>query len=333
MTSNAKVLLSRTISKVRFRHIQLVVLAADLGSTHKVAEAAAISQPSVVKFIVDLEELLEATLFERHSRGLRPTPTCRSLLPFFRSMLRLAQRNAQSLADLMTGTTGIIHVGALPAACHGAIMSAIAGFIDAHPDVHLHLHEGILAELDNGLTSGTMDVLLTRQSAQSSRAYGFYPLMEEWPVVLARAGHPLTALRSVDSASLARERWILFPQHSVSKAVYDSWFDDVENRPVELNFTTFSLAATIELIASSDLLTVIPNSLAQQALATGRVRSLSIRRRDAMPPLGLVWRDDTIQPVARLFVEWMKTSMESETTAVAKSTDAAAPQFAQADPD
>jgi len=319
MTPDAKVLLSRTISKVSFRHIQLVVLAADLGSTHKVAQAAGISQPSVVKLLSNLEQLLETTLFERHARGLRTTPACRSLLPFLRSMLRLAQKNAQSLADLMTGTTGIIHVGALPAACHGAIMSALARFVDAHPEIHLHLHEGTLAELQHGLTSGTMDVLFTRQIAQFPQGHSFTPLVDDWPVVLARAGHALSRRNDIDITMLARERWVLAPAHSVSRAVYDAWFGRLEQAPLEVNFTTYSLSAIVEMIAHSDLLTVLPDSLARQALATGRVQALDFRRNDVIPPLGMAWREDTLLPVTRLFLEWMGASLENEKNANRKN--------------
>jgi len=310
MSLDAQVLLNRTLSKVRFRHIQVVVLAADLGSTHKAAQEADIGQPSVVKYIADLEQLLEVSLFERHARGLRVTPICRPLLPLFRSMLRLAHKNAQSLADLMAGAAGVVHLGALPAACVGELMSTLARFVESYPAVHLHLHEGTIGELQDGLTNGTLDALITRKPALLPQGQCFLPVATDKPVILARTGHPLAGERSISIERLAKERWLMFPQNSVSRATYTTWFDG-KLKDREVNFTTNSLSAAIEIIATSDILTVLPNSLATPALATGRVCFVETDRNDTIPPLGFAWREETALPVTTFFIDWVSNALVS----------------------
>lgn len=309
MARDARTLLNRLIGKVRLRHVQLVVLIADLGSTHKVAEEAGISQPTVVKMLLDMEQLAETRLFERHARGMRPTPACRALLPFLRSMLRVAQAASQTLSDLQSGAAGVVHVGAMPAACHGPIMSALSHFAQTHREIHFHLHENKSAVLLEELALGTLDVLLIRQPSQIPQGYRFAPILDDRPVVLARAGHRLAG-RPVTLPILAREQWLTFPQSMTSRIVFDSWFEDSPVRPGVVNITTSSLSAITTMVAESDALVLLPLSLAGPALAAGRVCILDVPTRDTIRSMGLLWRDEPESLAVAVFCDWMLAHLE-----------------------
>ncbi|OZI34192.1 hypothetical protein CAL29_11645 [Bordetella genomosp. 10] len=309
MTRDAPTLLNRMIGKVRLRHLQLVVLTADLGNTHKVAAEADISQPSVVKLLGDLERLAETRLFERHARGMRPTPACRTLLPFLRSMLQVAQTATQSLSDLQSGAAGVVHIGAMPAACHGPIMSALAHFAQAHREIHFHLNEGKSAALLEDLATGTVDVLLIRQPSQTPQGCRFVPLLPDRPVVLARTGHRLARRRRLDLSVLAKEQWLAFPHSMTGRVLFDSWYKDSPVRPALVNITTSSLSAITTMVAESDALVLLPHTLAGPALATGQVCVLDVARQDPIRPIGLLWRKETDSIAVQVFCEWMPRHM------------------------
>lgn len=312
MVRDTRTLLNRMIGKVRLRHVQLVVLTADLGSSHKVAEEAGISQPTVIKMLQDMEDLAETHLFERHARGMRATPACRALLPFLRSMLRVALAASETLADLQAGAAGVVHVGAMPAACHGPIMSALSHFAQKHREIYVHLQEDKSAVLLEELALGTLDVLLIRQPSQVPQGYRFVPLVEDRPVVLARAGHRL-AKRPVTLPILAKEQWLTFPHSMTSRIVFDNWFEHSPVRPGVVNITTSSLSAITTMVAESDALVLLPLSLAGPSLASGRVCILDVPTQNAIKAMGLLWRDDPESLAVTIFCEWMLEHLKSVT--------------------
>lgn len=79
--TNATVLLKRLLARARLRHLQVLVLVAELASFRKAGQAIGMTQPAVSQVVADIEALLGVELFQRHARGARPTAICRELLP------------------------------------------------------------------------------------------------------------------------------------------------------------------------------------------------------------------------------------------------------------
>ncbi|MCB2070219.1 MAG: LysR family transcriptional regulator, partial [Ottowia sp.] len=64
----------RLASRLRFRHLQLLVALRDHGSLHAAAEALSLTQPSLSKMLKEIELSFGRPLFERSARGVAPTP-------------------------------------------------------------------------------------------------------------------------------------------------------------------------------------------------------------------------------------------------------------------
>ena len=81
MSILASTLINRLLARGKFRHIQVLLRLAELGSVRRTAEAIGVTQSSVTQTLAYLEDLLETPLFHRHAKGVRPTDACRDLLP------------------------------------------------------------------------------------------------------------------------------------------------------------------------------------------------------------------------------------------------------------
>ena len=64
------VLLNRLLARGKFRHAQVLLHLAELGSVQRAADAMGMTQSSVTQSLAYLEQLLESQLFHRHARGL-----------------------------------------------------------------------------------------------------------------------------------------------------------------------------------------------------------------------------------------------------------------------
>ena len=86
MTLRSSVVLNRLLTRLRVRHIQVLVKLADLGNVKRAALAVGVSQPAATLLLADMERLIATPLFLRHSRGVTPTQMALDLLPLARSL-------------------------------------------------------------------------------------------------------------------------------------------------------------------------------------------------------------------------------------------------------
>ena len=87
MAESSSVLLHRLLARGKFRHVQVLLRLAELGSVQRAADAIGVTQSSVTQTLAYLEDLLGTPLFQRHARGVRPTAACRDLVPIARQIV------------------------------------------------------------------------------------------------------------------------------------------------------------------------------------------------------------------------------------------------------
>ena len=73
MSLSANTLLNRFVVRSKFRHMQVLIKLAEIGSMRRTAEAVNMTQPAITQLVAELEKLLETKLFLRHAKGVEPT--------------------------------------------------------------------------------------------------------------------------------------------------------------------------------------------------------------------------------------------------------------------
>ncbi|QJW83797.1 LysR family transcriptional regulator [Ramlibacter terrae] len=98
MDLSSSVVLSRMLARGKFRHVQVLLKLAELGSVQRTADAIGMTQSSVTQTLAYLERMLETQLFHRHARGVRPTAAGATLLPVARQLLHGLTEGAEVIA-------------------------------------------------------------------------------------------------------------------------------------------------------------------------------------------------------------------------------------------
>lgn len=93
-------------------HVQIFLALAEAGSLNRAAPQLGLSQPTLGRQLVALEESLGQLLFERHSRGLSLTEAGQALLPAARRMREGAQELALALAARDQSLAGTVRLTA-----------------------------------------------------------------------------------------------------------------------------------------------------------------------------------------------------------------------------
>lgn len=109
------------------------------GSTLAASRAMGLSQPTVARRLDALEHTLGVTLFERDTRGARPTAEARALLPAAEALERAAEALAKEAARHHPKAARTIRITAPTMSFSPRFAALLSEFSDQHPNVSFEL--------------------------------------------------------------------------------------------------------------------------------------------------------------------------------------------------
>lgn len=294
--------------RLRLGLLRAVDAVATHGSLLKAATALGISQPALSKSLHELEELLQASLFHRHARGVRPTAAGLVFLRSARRMLAELRRLDEEL-DELAGSGGSVAVGALPVTAAGVLPGALVQLKAANAEIKIRLRQGRTEELLPLLASGELDLVVGRLYEPTvPDGFARESLWTEPISILARAGHPVFAGASPVSVEALRRYELVLP--TVSQRV---------GQEIEHLLSLLGLLPTAPLRASSegfiremllatDLIAVMPRLMMAGDLLRGTLRVVPLPIAAPDRPAGLILpRDRALGEAGRAFVASLRS--------------------------
>jgi len=142
---------------VQLRYAQAVLREGSFGAA---ARSCSVTQPALSNGIAALERSLGGRLFERSTRGVRPTPFGERILPLAAATVRAADL---VLAEAKLSTSGGPHplrVGISPLIGPGLVGRVFQAAGRVLPERAVILRSADLADLHRALDDGNLDVLL-----------------------------------------------------------------------------------------------------------------------------------------------------------------------------
>ena len=96
------------LTHLQLRHYRLVRAIADHGQLSQAAGRLALSQPAASRLLSEIERSLGAPLFERHPKGMRPTPTGEVMARRAAAILAEIDGTARELSAFRAGSAGSV---------------------------------------------------------------------------------------------------------------------------------------------------------------------------------------------------------------------------------
>jgi DNA-binding transcriptional LysR family regulator len=280
-------------SRLKLRHVQLVVAVDDLRSIHKAAARLRMTQPAATKLLSDLEHVLGLRLFERTTRGIIPTPHGESLARHARAILGTLDHARDELAAISMGSTGKLNVGVLLVVAPVLLPHALLAFKRKNPHVTVHVQEGTLGTLLPLLRSGELDVVVGRLTSDfATTGLHFEHCYDEPMTVVARRGHPLGKRRKLSLAELARQSWILPTPDTAYRHRIDAAFRQGGVEPPAELIESMSILTNTTLLQESDMLGVMPRNIARHYARAGALAVLRVPLPLPSGPVGIITRAD-----------------------------------------
>lgn len=305
-----RVLFSRLNKHVRLRQLQLLLALEQCRSIAKAAAHLDMSQSAATQALSELERVLDMRLFERHSRGIRPTQAGEALIDTVRGVMTELEDVSETLASMRIGASAALRLGAIPAAAHAILAPLLLQFYALRSrQVHIDVQEGEGARLLAMLTSSALDAVFCRQPSLLPQELVFEPLLADEAVFVAATSHPLAATRNLSLVLLNKAHWVL-PTSNI--AVRDIFEREVLSQLPEARWfplSTVSLPVMQGLLSAPQAVALVPRSIVPglgHDRSSGGICILDVRNRGnafALAPLGVVHRHDATPP---LLLEMLK---------------------------
>lgn len=284
----ASTLFNRLLSRGKFRHIQVLLKLAELGSIQRTGEAIGMTQSGVTQTLAYIERLADTPLFHRHARGVSPTAACAALLPSARNLMQGMLDCAEALHTQKQGSVSSVRLMASAAAVNGLLLHALPDFHTQVPGIQVQLREAEGQDLSLAMARKEIDLLVCRRPDTLPQGWQFHPLFSDRLVVVAGAAHPLAQEAQIDWMDLANERWITAPNGSLAR----TGLDDIATR-LGLQWKTYplvtrSLVVLHSLLAKEPLIALLPRSFIEPQLEDGSLIALNLNTELPLDPLGVL---------------------------------------------
>jgi DNA-binding transcriptional LysR family regulator len=132
---------------------------ASLGTFTAAAIECGVKQPTVSAAIADIEADLGVTLFMRSSRKLSLTPAGHKLLPKINLVLEALEELHARAGAVVLPVQPVLRLGFTPLVGAKRLSMLLDPYRQSHPSVHLSFHESSIAELDERLDKGSLDII------------------------------------------------------------------------------------------------------------------------------------------------------------------------------
>jgi DNA-binding transcriptional LysR family regulator len=284
------------LNRLRMRQVALM-LTVDARRTLRAAAAElGMTQPAATKMLRELEDTLGQPLFDRVGRGLKLNAAGACVTNYFRGMRGNIESLNRELQELRLGSSGKLLIGSIMAAAPDHLTEALVRIKEALPLLAVEIFVGTSDRLMAQLREGVLDVVIGRllgsPGAPLHGEYLFRPLADEALSVIAARDHPLAKRRSVSFDAMLTYPWILQPPGSPMRDVIEQEFRGHDAPLPRGLIETSSILTTTNLVARSQMIAVIPRSVASRYETHGLLRILRYDIRNRLSSYGSIVRRD-----------------------------------------
>lgn len=300
--------LAHACARLRFRHLQFLDALGQTRNLRLAAERLHITQPAATKVLADIEEILGTRLFDRLSRGVRPNELGLFTLRYAGDVLGGQRKFVEEFNALRAGGHGHLTLGGISGSAADLLPAAVAEMQRQRPLLVLQIFEQSSNQLAQWLAERKIEVMLGRLTEPDQPALFHYErLMGERLHVVGGPQHLLRLEQAVEARELANWPWILYPPGTAIRKVSDDIFARAGLLPTSGVVETPSFLFSMELMQTTNMLTLAPAALADKYVSKGLLSRIATDLPVRMPDYGVVTRlGETPSPAAQAFIQVLR---------------------------
>ena len=289
------------MSAIALRQVRAVIAVCEEGSFTRAAERENATQSGISQHVAAVERTLGVKLFERSPAGVVPTPAG---LRYYRrcveavGLLENADHEARTLASHVTGD---LRIGLMPTFTRAVLAPTLDHFVPRYSDVRLHIVEGYSGVLSEMVLADELDFAIV-PAFEGQIGLKARLLVRDSEMLIAGPKRGFTPLAPVRLADCAPLKIVVPGPHNTRRRNLETYFQ-THGVEVAALLEMDAMIGTLEFVARSDWVTVLPSLISVNDIAKGDLIVCPID-----PPLHAEFvviqpARRTLSPQARLFLE------------------------------
>lgn len=260
-----------------------------LKSFSKAAQTCYRTQPAISAQVRQLEQELNATLFDRLGTRIALTPAGRILADYAAQILELRRQAQNAINELEKAPRGAIVIAANEATCIYVLPEVFSQYSAQYPNVQLQVDRSYGARVVEAVLDNQADFGITQLPVREKKLQVVKVHSDEIRL-LVPAGHPLTEKPSVTCHDIVGYP-LLLPKSGTTRARLNAWMEVVEDH-VHIAMELDSTEMIKRFVLAGLGISFLAASHCQSEVATGKLATASLAPEPMIRQLGLIYRSD-----------------------------------------
>ncbi len=260
-----------------------------LKSFSKAALTCFRTQPAISAQVRQLEQELNANLFERLGTRIALTPAGRIFAEYSEQILDLRRRAQESIQELERVPRGELIIAANEATCIYVLPDVFSEYKKQFPNVQLHVDRSYGSRVLQAVQDNLADFGITQLPVDAKKCQIVKIHSDEIRIIVPK-GHPLTEKRQVLAADIAPFQ-LLLPKTGTTRAKLNSWFEPVEEQ-LQVSMELDSTEMIKRFVMAGLGISFLAASHCREEVAAGKLVTLSLGPEQMIRRLGLIYRKD-----------------------------------------
>ena len=244
------------------------------GNMTRAARQLNIVQPALSMQIAKLETSFGKRLFNRTVHGVSLTSAGEALLQLATGIRREVDHAEEEMARLDGNVSGRVRVGMIASAAQCTLAASSAKVATRFPEIRLMICEGYTDQLIDWVTSGELDVALINMPKRRLPLTVHHILDERMMFAYGKKNRTRFP-KNVPFEQLGRLDLILPSRRHGLRLILDSAASEA-GVTLHPRLEVDTLAAICEIVAATDLVSVLPGVALYPLYAAGRIRGKGI---------------------------------------------------------
>ncbi|MGA2265588.1 MAG: LysR family transcriptional regulator [Phycisphaerae bacterium] len=278
----------------------------DTGSFSKAAAENYISQSAVSQQLAKLEHELTTQLISRGGGMVAPTEAGKAFYQGAKDILRRYEQLMGEVKSAADAVRGVLRVGTIYSVGFYLLEPYIRKFLQAHPEVNLHVEYTKANRIYAAVVSGEMDLGVVAYP-EKHRSIEIIPLAQEELVVVCAPKHRLAGAKHVTASQISGERFVAFEPNVPTRRHVDRM---LKAQGVKVNVVSeFDNIELLKRAVEIDAgLSILPRDNVQREVSHGDLAAVPFGDSGKwLRPLGILrHRGKAANPAERIFLSILR---------------------------